>query len=201
MRRPNRATSRSPSSRITTMKPLTAIRPSAPVVGSTWATSVTCSEDQSTAVPSDSPKASAMTPSSQAIRGILVRTPSTEWSTTSASGVIRSSTTSTATATTARMIISGVTIAPPVMSSSGGQQQHRARAEEVADREEGVEEAHDRLCGGRPRPGRRARSWPRPWRRCRSPISMRADDRDAGTTGAKAEHDSARRSGSAARRG
>ena len=47
------------------------------MVESTWATSVTCSADQSVAVPSDSPNASAMIASGQAIDGIFVRTPST----------------------------------------------------------------------------------------------------------------------------
>ena len=55
------------------MNPLTAIRPSAPVVESTPATSVTCSEDQSTAVPSLNPKARDIAPSTQAARGIRVR--------------------------------------------------------------------------------------------------------------------------------
>ena len=77
------------------MNPLTATRPSEPVVESTWATSVTWMEDQSTAVPSDSPNPRAMIPRIQAARGIAVRTPSTLCSTTAATGVILISTTST----------------------------------------------------------------------------------------------------------
>ena len=47
------------------MNPLTQARPQAPELGLTWPTSVTWSEDQSTAVPSVSPKQTAIAASSQ----------------------------------------------------------------------------------------------------------------------------------------
>src|SRR5665811_507365 len=51
------------------MNALTATSPSAPVDGSTPATSVTWTDDQSTAVPSARPKLNAMAPSSTANAG------------------------------------------------------------------------------------------------------------------------------------
>ena len=53
------------------MKPLTHARPQAPALGLTPPTSVTCSEDQSTAVPSVRPKQTAIAASSQATGGIF----------------------------------------------------------------------------------------------------------------------------------
>ena len=99
------------------MKALTATRPSDPVVESTCPTSVTCSADQSVAVPSASPKASAMTASSQATVGILVRLPSALRGTTAVGGVIANVAASTATASTVRNSISGMTTAAPSRSS------------------------------------------------------------------------------------
>src|SRR5690349_16900978 len=58
------------------MNPLTQASPQAPAEGLTWPTSVTCSEDQSTAVPSVSPKQTAIAASSQATRGIAPEVPS-----------------------------------------------------------------------------------------------------------------------------
>ena len=52
------------------MNPLTQASPQAPALGLTPPTSVTCSEDQSTAVPSVSPKQTAIAASSQATGGI-----------------------------------------------------------------------------------------------------------------------------------
>ena len=95
------------------MKALTVTRPSAPVVGSTPATSVTCRDDQSVAVPSERPKARAMAPRIQAALGIGVFTPSIVWGTTAALGVILKRMPSPTSASTAIKIDSGVTIAPP----------------------------------------------------------------------------------------
>jgi len=67
--RPNAATARSPNILIRTMNALTATSPSAPVDGSTAATSVTWTDDQSTAVPSARPKLNAMAPSNTANAG------------------------------------------------------------------------------------------------------------------------------------
>src|SRR5665647_1221189 len=67
--RPNAVTARSPNILIRTMNALTATSPSAPVDGSTRATSVTWTDDQSTAVPSARPKLNAMAPSSTANGG------------------------------------------------------------------------------------------------------------------------------------
>ncbi len=60
------------------MNPLTQASPHAPVDGLTLPTSVTCSEDQSTAVPSVSPKQTAIAASSQATLGISPELPSSE---------------------------------------------------------------------------------------------------------------------------
>lgn len=68
--RPNRATSESPSSRMTTIVADTQTRPAAPTPGSTCATSVTWIDAQSIAVPSVNPKNKAMTPSSHACGGM-----------------------------------------------------------------------------------------------------------------------------------
>src|SRR5665647_801637 len=67
--RPNAVTARSPNILIRTMNALTATSLSAPVDGSTRATSVTWTDDQSTAVPSARPKLNAMAPSSTANAG------------------------------------------------------------------------------------------------------------------------------------
>lgn len=76
------------------MNPLTATRPRAPVDGSILATSVTCTDDQSTAVPSARPKQNAISPSSHASRGSGVRTPSWWCSIRSPTGTNRKTTTS-----------------------------------------------------------------------------------------------------------
>src|SRR5665811_1692150 len=67
--RPIAATARSPNILIRTMNALTATSPSAPVDASTAATSVTWTDDQSTAVPSARPKLNAIAPSNTANAG------------------------------------------------------------------------------------------------------------------------------------